>query len=404
MYTKLQKARIFLSQPPSVEWAIYAGFAALLILAALVRFFLIHFQTLDYGVFSAWYDFIKAHGFHSFRYNFANYNFSYTFVLYLFSHLPISKIAAIKGSMIIFDFIQAFAVYKLVGLFRRDHYTPLLAGLASLYLPTIFINSAFWAQIDATYTSFLILSLYFGLKNNSRLAWLFFGIAFGYKLQAIFFLPALLFMTFKRINWYDFYWAVLSYMVVVFPPVLFGRSIVDVANTYFEQSKQFHGQLTLKAPNFYQWLPNTTYPYFNRAGFMLTAAAVIFAALVGLIYKKHSVRELLVFSSLMLFVVPFLMPQMHERYFYPAEVSALVLAFVYPAYSWVVVLMQLVTFFAYWPFLFGRPLVPLAVLPFGVLIIICGLSVLYMKTKITDTKITQRLPKTNNKPVQKALT
>jgi hypothetical protein len=118
----------------------------------------------------------------------------------------------------------------------------------------------------------------------------------------------------------------------------------------------------------------------------MTATAVTFAFIVGLAYKKFGQRELLVFSTLVLYIVPFLLPQMHERYFYSAEVSSLVLAFAYPSFAWITVLMQVVTFCAYYPFLFGPVIVPFQLLSLGVLVIICGLCVLYMHAERLGSK------------------
>jgi Gpi18-like mannosyltransferase len=220
---------------PDPKPAIYLGFGALVFLALALRLTLIKYQTLDYDVFSYWYDVI---GFHSFKYDFSNYTAPYLYTLYFFKLLPLSKIVAIKGAAIIFDFLQAYAVYLVVTIFRQDHYTPPMAGLASLFLPTVFINSAFWGQIDATYTSLTLFSLYFALKARSRSAWAFFGAALAFKPQAVFFLPALSFMSFKRINWYDAWWAGLAFLVMVFPPVLVGRPLMDVATIYLNHAKE----------------------------------------------------------------------------------------------------------------------------------------------------------------------
>lgn len=376
---KFKALRQFIVKTPNEQLAIYAGFAALVVIACLLRFTLIKFESLDYGVFAQWYDQVNALGIKSFKFEISNYTAPYMYSLFLFTIIPVSKVVAIKLSMIIFDFLLAYSVYLVVSVFKKNNYAPLLAGLVVLFLPTVFINSAFWAQIDAMFTSFLMLSLYAGLKGKSRWAWIWFGVAIAIKFQAIFFLPVILFLMFTKIKWYDLWWAALTFFVLVFPPVLFGRSFMNVATIYIRQSEQFNGLLTLSAPSFYQWVPNSMYQYFNPAGMLLTAAGVIFLIVVGLIYRKYSQKEILVFATLMLFIIPFLLPQMHERYFYPAEISAVALGFAFPRYAWIIVLMQLITFFAYHPFLFGPSPVPFTLLSAGVLAIICALSVLYMQ-------------------------
>jgi Gpi18-like mannosyltransferase len=383
---KAKAVLTYIKKTPNEQLAIYVGIAGLIVIAALLRYTLIKFESLDYGVFSQWYDGVKALGWHSFKYEISNYTAPYMYSLFFFTLVPVSKVVAIKLSMLIFDFLLAYSVYLLVGVFRKKNYIPVLAGLVTLFLPTVFINSAFWAQIDAMFTSFLMLSLYAGLTGKSRWTWVWFGVAIAIKFQAVFFLPILLFLVFSKVKWYDVWCAALTFFVLVFPPVLFGRSFMNVATIYVRQTEQFNGLLTLSAPSFYQWLPNSVYEYFNPAGILLTAAAVIFLILVGLIYKKYSQRELLVFATLMLFVIPFLLPQMHERYFYPAEISSLVVAFAFPRFAWIAVLMQVITFFAYHPFLFGPSPVPFVALTAGVLVIICALSVLYVRAGKTTLK------------------
>jgi Gpi18-like mannosyltransferase len=385
---KVSQVRTSLQKSTPTQLAIYAGFVALVVIACALRYTLIKFESLDYGVFAGWYDQINAMGISSFKYEISNYTAPYTYSLFFFTLLPVSKVVAIKLSMIIFDFVLAYAVYLLVKVFRKDNYAPALAGIATLFLPTVFINSAFWAQIDAMFTAFLMLSLWAGLKGKSKWAWIWFGVAFAIKFQAVFFLPILVFMAFKTVNWTKAWWGALAAFLLVFPPVIFGRSFINILNIYPKQSEQFNGYLTLNAPSLYTWIPNSAFQYFNKAGILLAAAGVIGLIIVGLIYKKFSQMEVLIFATLMLFIIPFLLPQMHERYFYPAEIAALVLAFAKPRFAWIVVAMQVITLFAYIPFLFGTTPVSMKVLTLGVLAIICALGALYMQvgTKKPATK------------------
>ena len=73
---------------------------ALILLSILIRKSLIDFKNADYQIFSSWYDFIKIHGIHSFKYGadagFSNYNPPYTYFLYIASLLPLSKAVVIK--------------------------------------------------------------------------------------------------------------------------------------------------------------------------------------------------------------------------------------------------------------------------------------------------------------------
>ena len=199
--------------------AIYACFVVLFLLSFAVRKSLIPYSAGDYNAFSSWYDYLNIHGLHSFRYSFSNYNPPYTYFLYLVTLLPISKIYAIKGLLIFFDFLLAYSVYLVVKEVNNKSYIALIAGTLTLFLPSVLLNGALWGQFDNFYTAFVMFSLYFVLKKNSRWAWVCFGIALAIKLQAIFFLPVLVIMMFRRVRWYDAIWGGLAFLILTFPPV-----------------------------------------------------------------------------------------------------------------------------------------------------------------------------------------
>lgn len=366
---------------------IYIGFALLFVLSLFARKSLIKFQDADYQIFSSWYNFVKIHGIHSFKYGFSNYNPPYTYFLYILTILPISKIVAIKGLLAVFDIVLAVSVYSIVKFFSPRTYLPFIAGLVTMFLPTVLFTGVLWGQFDQLYVAFMLLSLSAILRDNSKWAWIFFGIAIAVKFQAIFFLPVLGIMVFKKINWYDFIWGVGAFLILTLPPVLVGRPIGSLLDIYPSQARLFNGMLTLNAPNLYQWFPSSAFPYFNHMATALAFASVIIVLIIALWYKKFSSRDLMVATTLILYVVPFLLPEMHERYFFPAGIASVVLAFAYPDRTFIsmAVLMQVITLFSYCPFLFGTTPIPLGVLALGVLLIICILTFEYLSTTNKQT-------------------
>jgi Gpi18-like mannosyltransferase len=380
------------------KWAIYGCLGALLVIALLVRKSLVDFQDPDYQAFSSWYSFVKVHGIGSFKYAFSDYNPPYTYFLYLITLLPISKIVAIKGLLAVFDVILAVAVYLVIKIFRPQGYVPLIAAITTMFLPTVLVTGVMWGQFDQLYVAAMLLSLYSGLRDKSKSTWLWFGVAIAIKFQAIFFLPVLGVLLFKRIRWYDAIWGVGSFLVLTLPPVLAGRSLTSVLEIYPNQASLFNGHLTLNAPNIYQWVPNSTFPYLNHMGIGVAVAACIFILLVALQHKKFSQKDILLCTTLVLYVVPFLLPAMHERYFFPAGIASVVLAFAYPSriYAGIAVLMQIVTLFSYCPFLFGTKPIPFTILSFLVLVIISvlvadyiGLAKNELDTKQPNNKLLQ---------------
>jgi Gpi18-like mannosyltransferase len=132
---------------------------------------------------------------------------------------------------------------------------------------------------------------------------------------------------------------------------------------HWQQAETFK-QLTMNAPNLYQWLPND-YELFGKFGILLAATSVFLFCLA--IYKS-SVEvegELIIKLSLVLaLMLPFFLPRMHERYFFPADVIAIVYAFYRPKYFFVPLVIGLVSMFSYFPFLFGKTVIGLSYLAF----------------------------------------
>jgi Gpi18-like mannosyltransferase len=56
-------------------------------------------------------------------------------------------------------------------------------------------------------------------------------------------------------------------------------------------------------------------------------------------------------------LVPFVLPKMHDRYFYPADVFSLLAAFYMPELWFVPILYQVISTLAYMVFLFNVPVV-----------------------------------------------
>lgn len=370
--------------------AVIGGFVFLAVLALLIRQPLINFNTGDYQAFGGWYDFVKAHGLHSFKYEFSNYNPPYTYFLYILTLLPIAKMTAIKGLLIVFDILLALSVYCVVKVFKPKGYLPWIAALVTMYVPTVVVTGVFWGQFDQLYVALVLFSLWAALRNNSKWAWILFALAFSVKFQAIFFLPIFGLLIFKRIRLLDMLWGVGAFLLVTLPPMVVGRSLGSLLMIYPHQatSPLFVGYLTIDAPNLYQWFPNQVYDYIDHFAIGLAAAFAVFVVLIGLWYRKFSNREILIGSTLLLYAMPYLLPAMHERYIFPAGIASVVVAFAYPTVlnAVVAVAMQLITLFAYCPYLFNTEPISMKVLPIFVLGIMGILMGQYLKPEPKDQK------------------
>ncbi len=373
----------------------YAGFGMLALLALLLRLTLVKYKTVDYYIWlSPWYEYLKVHGLHGFHNNFSNYNLPYLYLLYIGTLLPLPELVVIKGISIFFDIVLAYSVFLVVRHFYRDTFIPLFAAAITLFLPTVLLNGAMMGQCDGLYTSFLVFSFYFGIKRRYTWMWLLWAAAFIFKLQAIFFVPWPLIVSLRYRQWYQPLICIPVFILSALPAIMVGRPVGSILGIYKTQVGEFP-KLTLNAPNFYQWVPDWLFHYFNNAGVILTAAIVVFIVLLVYYRNTYSDRQLLLVATLLVLVIPFFLPQMHERYFYPAEIFCLITAFVYRPAIWYAPLMQFASLMAYTPYLFARnpavpqpPIVPLGIVAIFVLGMICHLTYqLFVSDRLQKTTL-----------------
>jgi Gpi18-like mannosyltransferase len=326
-------------------------------LALALRFSFFGYESADYKEFlSKWYDFIAQHGFEAFAHDFANYNPPYLYMLaviiYLFPFVP--KIIAIKSISLIFDILLGAFVYKLINLKYPASVLPVFGYLAVLFAPTVFLNSSCWGQADAIYTAFLVACLYWICTGKQWLALGAFSLALAIKLQAIFFAPFLFVLLLKdKVSWKAFLLIPIIYFLTLVPSWIAGRNFLDLLLVYAKQSNTYH-ELSKHAPNFYIWFPDSAYDYIYPAGLIL-GIAVAFLIIAGVMKSSRTLDRELILEMAFVFVlsVPYFLPKMHERYFFAADVLAIVYAFYFPKYFYVPIVVILCSFLSYLPYLFG---------------------------------------------------
>ena len=312
---------------------LFTGVAA----ALAVRWPLLPHETWD-TVASAgpWYEFIAANGyFRALRYDFSTYSPGYHYLQALTALLApgLPALLGVKVIGIAFDFLLAFFVARCVGL-RAPHSGALrlAAFLATLFLPPVVLNSAMWGQADSVYTALLAACLYFLLAGRQAWAFAAFGLAFSVKLQAILLAPLFLWLLARKaVDWRHFFWSPLLWFLSLLPAWFVGRPLGELLTVYLDQAT-LYGALTRNAQNLYQWVPDRFFPAYPL--FAALAAAVLAAIAVPLYRSRLRITpERIVFlATFSLLLAPYLLPKMHDRYFFPAEVVSLVLVFYAPRY------------------------------------------------------------------------
>jgi Gpi18-like mannosyltransferase len=220
------------------------------------------------------------------------------------------------------------------------------------------LNGAAWAQCDVIYTAFVLLALRSALKDQWHRASMLTGVALAFKLQAIFFVPALLLMMAKGKRepgwWVAPLWMPLVFVVSLIPAWVAGRPALDLLLIYVHQAGSYR-DLSLWAPNVYPWIPGAPEAPFRNAGLVLTAGALAATGyLASQSREPWGARERILTAVGTCLLCPFLLPAMHERYFFIADVLSLLLPFWMPRRWWVPLAIGAASTLSYTNFLFGQ--------------------------------------------------
>lgn len=348
-------------------------------LAVLLRCSFLEFQSDDFRLFTErWYDTVRGNGFDVFRYRFYDYTPAYLYALFLISRvLPsISSVFATKIPSLVADFVCAWYVYRIVRLKYQSGPAPILAALAVLFAPTVVTNSAIWGQMDMLFTAPLVAAVYYVLRQRERAAWLAVGLALAIKPQAIFLAPFLLALLLRReLSWRHVVWAPIIYLASLFPAWIAGRPAYDLLTIYFAPGVLKTRKLTWPPPNLYDWLPRDRLDSLLPFGVLFGAGiALIFVTWVAKSRVRFTPQLYLSLALASVLIMPYVLPAMHERYFFAADVLAIIFAFYVPRYSYLAVLIGTASLLAYQPFLFKREIIPMPWLALALLAAIVALA------------------------------
>lgn len=307
-----------------------------------------------------WYNFIASHGFiQSLSQNFYNYNPPYIYLIGLatFFHW-IPKLTAIKIISVLFDFAAAAAAFRIVALKRADKQWAWLAFFTVLMTPTVFVESGFWGQCDVIYTSFILWMIYFLLRKKYFTAMIFFSLAFAFKSQAIFFAPLILLLLIERkLPVYSLIIPVVVYFLSILPAWAAGRPLLDLLSIYLSQAGTYNS-LSMNAPNLFFFFSGKANYSLTGITIGLILATLFVAGYLALRTKKKALDSVDFYffdACLLAFFLPFLLPKMHERYFFPAALFFLIAAFFDKKTIWLGIFLQLSSLLSYLGFLYDLP-------------------------------------------------
>ena len=326
------------------------GFLVISIVSVVAKMLAISFQSGDYVNFLLpWVNQLKADGgvFGLANYT-GNYNAVYVFILALFSYIPIEPLYLIKGLSIIFDIVLAVGGVLIVRELikekdfdeaTRDRYYLFTFTFLVFMLPAL-LNSAFWGQCDSIYSAFAIFSILYLLRKDYKKAFIFLGVSFSFKLQAVFLLPLFGIVYFRnrktkeRFSFYYFFIIPAVDFAMCLPAVIFGWPLEKLITIYFVEQVGYYGAwMSMYFPNIYNYLEFLRIENIKLVyviGVLVTLGILVW--ILWLVVKKKvrlNKKRLIELEILTLMIVTYFLPAMHERYFYIGEALVLIYYMVY---------------------------------------------------------------------------
>lgn len=354
-----------------------AAWLAGLALSLLVRYLVSGFVSQDFLEYTQhWYRTVQTEGFSAFGREFSDYTPPYLYLLYgLATWLPgLGALAATKVPGSVGDYVAAWLASRIVAHVHPATPRPAMAFFAVVLAPTVVLNSAAWGQSDSLYTAALLGTLALVLRDRPALAMVSFGVGIAFKLQAVFLLPFVFALLLRgRVRVRHLCLIPVPYAIAIVPAWLAGRSLRDLLLIFYRQAS-WDTALAVDAPNPYLWMPDQWATVVLPLGIGVAAALALgFAWVASRLDLDDDALVLIALGSVTL--LPFALPHMHERYFYPADVFSIVLAFVTPQLWWVPLAAGGTSLLAYSRYLLGYALVPLGLLPLGPITLLAAILV-----------------------------
>lgn len=302
------------------------------------------FKTGDYNSFlSKWYAEIKSlGGFKGFASSVGDYTPMYKYIITILTYIPINDLYLYKAVSCIFDGILAVYVGLVVRHLVKSDVTALIAYAVTLFLPNTFLNSGVWAQCDSIFTCFTVMSFYYMLRGKEKTSMIMYAISFSFKIQAIFYAPVIVIALLKgKLKWKSLPFFAVGYIACALPAMIAGMSPADALfGAYMKQVGEYN-RLTLNAPNLYQFISDK-YMRDDKISAMMVLCSLGICAIACTGFYKYkgeiSDKQWLLIAYVFSILLPYVLPHMHERYYYMADIFAVIFACVFVKKAYVSVL------------------------------------------------------------------
>lgn len=318
----------------------------------------------DYTYFvKPWFETMQSHaGLTAFAEPFADYAPMYLYFLKALSAIPISSLYSAKTLSLIFDLIIAgvgYLILKRTLMWRANKTILFLAAAVFFALPTVMVNSSLWGQSDAIYSAGIMVSLFAILSSAPLLAAIAFGFAMSVKLQAIFFLPVLVgYLLRTKDTWKYLLIPPFIYLATMLPVWIAGGQLRYWLFIYFVQATEYPW-LSVSAQSIFAFLqPLPLSPVQTNVlfwlGILLACAFALYVAYAMRSMPRISAPVVVLISLAAVLIIPYVLPRMHERYFYLADLFSVLYAFFRPKRFFVPIIVVSASLMSYMPFLYKQ--------------------------------------------------
>lgn len=276
-----------------------------------------------------WISDLKEMGFSYLATDRYDYTPTFVYILWAISRLSINPMTAYKGLHCVLDFVAAGILGKMIWKVTGSKRKGILSYGLFLIVPTIWANSALWAQCDIIFMTFLLLCFYYLFEDRPCKAMFFYGMAFVFKLQSLFIFPFLVILWVnKKVDLKHFLWIPALYFLSIVPAWIAGRPLMDLINIYMAQGAQDVWSLSIKWPNIYQIIGNQFFLLEYASAGTWLILGILMIILYAMAQKRYRITNEFIVQMALFFAIltPWFLPHMHERYGCVADILAIIYA------------------------------------------------------------------------------
>ncbi|MCD7824651.1 MAG: glycosyltransferase family 39 protein [Clostridiaceae bacterium] len=312
----------------------------------------------DLNCFISWSDMVYEYGFGEFYKldAFTDYPPGYMYILYLLGGLrsmlglgsdSLITVLLTKLPAILADMATGYLVFKIANKRMKTTGAAFIAGIF-LITPSIFLDSAIWAQVDSVFTLCIVLMCYLITEKKLIPAYFIFAAGILIKPQSLIFTPVLIYgiidqifieayqssgkgfykeKAFQKVFFQNLFLGLLAIALIALFMMPFGftealSQYTETVGSYPSASVNAYNLWTMLGQN---WVSQTEVFMgltFQTWGTLFIIVTVVFSAVINFKTKDTQSKYYFI-AALIVSGVFVLSVRMHERYIYPAVVLLL---------------------------------------------------------------------------------